>query len=41
MNILMWELDLGQNMKVVGHILKYFCVKFGDETTLFDRENPY
>ena len=41
MKILMCELDLGQNMKVVEHIYKYLCVKFGDEMTSFDRANPY
>ena len=36
----MWDLDFGQNTKVVGNILKYFCVKFGDVSTSFDRPNP-
>ena len=37
----MLELDFGQNMKVVGNILKYLGVKFGDVLTSFDRANPY
>ena len=37
----MLELDFGQNTKVVGNILKYLCVKFGDVLTSFDRENPH
>ena len=41
MSILMLELDFSQNTKVVGNILKYLCVKFGDVLTSFDRENPY
>ena len=35
----MWDLDFGQNTKVVGNILKYLCVKFGDIPTSFDRLN--
>ena len=35
----MWDLDFGQNTKVVGNILKYLCVKFGDISTLFDQPN--
>ena len=37
----MLELDFGQNMKVVGNILKYLGFKFGDVSISFDRENPY
>ena len=37
----MLELDLGQNTKVVGNILKYLCVKIGDVMTSFARVNPY
>ena len=37
----MWDLDFGQNTKVVGNILKYLCVKFGDITTSFDLPNPH
>ena len=37
----MWDLDFGQNIKVVGNILKYLGVKFGDVPTSFDRENPH
>ena len=33
-------LDFGQNIKVVGNILKYLGVKFGDVPTSFDRPNP-
>ena len=40
-SILMWDLDFGQNTKVVGNILKYLCVKFGDVSTSFDRPNPH
>ena len=37
----MWDLDFGQNTKVVGNILKYLCVKFGDIPTSFDQLNPH
>ena len=37
----MWDLDFGQNTKVVGNILKYLCVKFGDISTSFDQPNPH
>ena len=37
----MLELDFGQNTKIVGNILKYLCVKFGDVPIAIDRENPY
>ena len=35
------ELDFGQNIKIIGNILKYLGVKFGDVLILFDRENPH
>ena len=38
-SILMWDLDFGQNTKVIGIILKYLCVKFGNIPTSFDQPN--
>ena len=35
----MWDLDFGQNIKVVGNILKYLGVKFGNVPTSFDLSN--
>ena len=40
-SILMWDLDFGQNTKVVVNILKYLCTKFGDIPTSFDRLKPH
>ena len=37
----MWDLDFGQNIKVIGNILQYLGVKFSDVPTSFDRENPH
>ena len=41
MSILMWDLDFGQNTKVVGNILKYLYVKFGDISRSFGPPNPH
>ena len=35
------ELDFSQNTKIVGNILKYLGVNFGDVSISFDRANPH